>query len=192
MQRNLVIVLLTISTLAGCSPGLTTARRVDEPLRRGGKVAVLPFENLSEKEGASEKITDYVILSLQKQKRVEVLEFGQVYEHLRKYRVRSVSLLTEAQMDSLGIASGAEYLVVGSVLDFKETDNQYLGKVPQVSVNIRLLECRSHRTVWSGVANARGDQSEWVFGIGAVRSLEALAQGVSQKAAESIGTMFSK
>jgi TolB-like protein len=192
MLQKLALVFVLFWGIAGCSPKLTSARLTEQQLPAGAKIAVLPFENLSGKEGASEKITEYFVMALQGKKNIEICEFGEVYNHMRQYRVRSTSLLTSNQIDSLSFALGINYVVAGSVLDFRETDNQYLGKVPQVSLNVRLIDCGSHKTVWTGVVNARGDQSEWIFGIGAVRSLEELAHSVVNRAADNIGSMFRK
>jgi len=192
MLRKLTLVFVLFWGIAGCSPKLTSARLTEQQLPAGAKIAVLPFENLSGKEGASEKITEYFVMALQGKKNMKICEFGEVYNHMRQFRVRSTSLLTSNQIDSLSFALGINYVVAGSVLDFRETDNQYLGKVPQVSLNVRLIDCDSYKTVWIGVVNARGDQSEWIFGIGAVRSLEELAHSVVNQAADNIGSMFRK
>ena len=190
MRQRLAVIFILFWAIAGCSPKLTNAHLTDQQLPAGAKIAVLPFENLSGKEGASEKITEYFVMALQTKGNLDICEYGQIYERLRQFRVRSATLLTNTQIDSLSAALGINYIVAGSVLDFRETVNQYLGKVPQVSLNVRLIDCASHKTVWVGVANARGDQSEWVFGIGAIRSLEELAHAVVDQAANNIVSIF--
>lgn len=192
MLREFLLVCSALGLLCGCSPGLTTARLTDQPLNRGARIAVLPFENLSGQEGASAKLAEYFTLSLQGQETVDLLQDGQVYEHLRRFRIRSATLMTNAQIDSLSAAMTIGYVVIGTVLEYKETDNPYLGKVPQVSMNVRLIECASHKTIWTGVVNARGDQSEWVFGLGAVRSLEELARSAAHRAATDLSAMFGR
>jgi TolB-like protein len=153
-------------------------------------VAILPFENLSGREYASEKITEYLVLALQSKTELRIPEFGQTYEQMRKFRVRSASLLTDAQIDSLARSLDLAYLVAGTVLEYTQTDDTYLGKIPQVSLNVRLIECASHQTVWAGVVNARGDDHELLFGLGAVRSPEALAQAAVEQAADKIADLF--
>ena len=192
MLRILVVVAGALGLLSGCSGGLKTARLVNEPLARGARVAVLPFENLSGQEGASAKLAEYFVLSLQGRKTLDILQDGQVYEQLRRFRIRSATLMTNAQIDSLCAAMSVAYVVVGSVLEYKETDNPYLGKIPQVSMNVRLIECAGYKTVWTGVVNARGDQSEWVFGLGAVRSLDELARSAADRAASDLSAMFAR
>lgn len=100
--------------------------------------------------------------------------------------------MTTAQEDSISAGLDVRYLVAGSVLEFSEIDNQFLGKIPQVSINVRLVDCQSKKTVWSGSANASGNDHEIVLGIGAVRSREKLARLVVDKAVNSIAEMIGK
>jgi polysaccharide biosynthesis protein PelC len=189
MERSLIL-MLALTLLVSCSPGLTTSRRSEQPLPAGSTLAVMPFENLSGRENASEKITEYFNLSLGGHETIKTIEFGQLYEQMRRFRIRSATLLTGDQIDSLSSALGLNYIITGTVLEYVETTNNYLGSVPQVSLNVRLIDCASGKTVWTGVANARGDQSETVFGIGAVRSLDALAHSVVSQAVDQIASLF--
>jgi TolB-like protein len=192
MNYRIFMAIGLAAALSGCSPRVTTSARPGESLPRGAKVAVLPFENLSGRENASEKITEYLILALQRHPEIQTVEFGQVYEQMRRFRIRSSTLLTNDQIDSLKAGLGVAYLVTGTVLEYTETDNNYLGKVPQISVNMRMIDCASKNALWTGVINARGDQHEVVFGIGAVRSREELAHDAVEQAADKIAVMFTK
>ncbi len=192
MNRVYIVVAALLVILSGCGPHVATTVRIDEKIPAGAQIAVLPFENLSGRENASEKITDYFVLSLQSVNRVSVAEFGQTYEQMRKTRVRSSAFLTNDQIDSLSAGLGAVFLVVGSVIEYNEIDNQYLGKIPQISLNIRVISCQTKKTIWSSAINARGDQGEVVFGLGAVRSKDELAQKIVSQAADHIGALVAK
>lgn len=152
----------------------------------------MPFENLSGRENASEKITEYLVLSLRRVNTLDMVELGQTYEVMRRHRVRSSTFLTSDQIDSLATSLKIDYIVTGSVLEYAETDNTYLGKIPQVSVNMRLIKCSTGKTIWTGVSNARGDRSELLFGIGAVRSREELARLVIEKAVNDLAGLVRK
>ena len=192
MKYPVLVSLMVCSWMVGCGPHVATSLNVEESLPRGARVAVLPFENLSGRENASEKITEYFVLSLQALGDLSVIEFGQTYEQMRRYRVRSSTFLTAGQIDSLSASLGTSYLVTGSVLEFSETDNQFLGKIPEVSLNVRVLNCTTKQTIWSGVVNARGDQGEVLFGIGAVRSKDELARHVVEQAVNKISDLIGK
>lgn len=193
MRRATYILLsagLAALLLTGCAANLASKKRIDTKLPAGSRIAVLPFENLSGTDRAAEKVTEYFVMALTTADRLETLEYGSVYEAMRRYRIRSASLLNDMQIDSLAAFLRVDYLVSGSVLEFKEEDDVYLGTVPQVSFNTRVIDCRSHRTVWVGSANGRGDRGEVAFGIGTVRSAETLANGMVQDAAGEITDLF--
>jgi TolB-like protein len=189
MRRLTLLSLCLLLCGYGCGPRVATSARGEQRISPGSLVAVLPFENLSGRENASEKITEYFILSLRRIEGLKVAEFGQTYELLRRHRVRSATFLTDAQVDSLAAGLGASYIIAGSVLEFTETNNQYLGEIPEVSLNVRMISCASRKTVWSGVVNSRGDQSEVLFGIGAVRSKEELALRAVDETVDKIGEL---
>lgn len=192
MKYPALATFMVISFVVSCGPRIATSLHVREVIPRGSRVAVLPFENLSGRENASEKITDYFVLSLQSLGDLSVVEFGQTYEQMRRHRVRSSAFLTADQIDSLSTGLGAAYLITGTVLEFTETDNQYLGRIPDVSLNVRLLKCATKQTIWSGVINARGDQGEVLFGLGVVRSKDKLAQLIVDQAVGKIADLIGK
>jgi len=189
MRRLVWIALGCLLVGSGCGPRFSASKGSDEVVRPGARVAVMPFENLSGRENASEKITDYFIQSLRRVNALEMVELGQTYEQMRRHRIRSSTFLTSDQIDSLANSLKVDYIFAGTVLEYTETDNTYLGKIPQVSVNIRLVKCATRKTVWAGVSNARGDQSELLFGLGAVRSREELARLVIDKAVKDIAKL---
>ncbi len=182
MPRLLWAIMAVLFVAPGCGPSFTAGKYSGETIHRGAKVAIMPFENLSARENASEKMTELLALSLRSTNAFEMTELGQTYEQMRKHRVRSSTFLTGDQIDSLAGGLKVDYIITGTVLEYTETDNTYLGKIPQVSMNLRLISCKTRETVWTGASNARGDQSELLFGIRAVRSREELARKVVDKA----------
>ena len=192
MRRLLWLTIGLLIIGSGCGPRFSASKDVQEFVRPGARVAVMPFENLSGRENASEKITEYLVLSLRRVNSLEMVELGQTYEEMRRNRVRSSTFLTGDQIQSLATNLKVDYIITGSVLEYAETDNTYLGKIPQVSVNMRLIKCATGKTIWAGVSNARGDQSELLFGIGAVRSREELARLVIDKAVNDLAELVRK
>jgi TolB-like protein len=190
MRRLMWVALLLGVMGSGCGPRFRAGSIDDEVLRRGSRIAVMPLENLSGRENASEKLTEYLVMALARVDGIEMNELGKTYEYMRRYRVRSSTFLTSDQIDSLARNLDVAYIVTGTVLEYTETDNTYLGTVPQVSLNLRLIKCASRRTVWAGSANARGDQSELLFGVGAVRSREELARGVIEGAVKELAGLI--
>ncbi len=181
---------MTTILLAACGPSLVTRQSAAETLPRGSRIAVLPFDNLSGREKVGVKITDYFQTLLTGNERYAVIEYGNTLDVMRRLRVRSSAMITETQIDSLALALGINFIVTGTVLEFTEIDNNYLGKVPQVSFNTKLIDCASHKTIWVGVSNGSGDNSELLFGIGAVRSADRLARSMASDAVGKINALF--
>ncbi len=181
-----------VLVLVGCASNLATKRRLDTPLPVSSRVALLPFENLSGREKAAEKLTDYFLTSLARHNQFETVEFGQLYDVLRQHRIRSASLLTDEQIDSLAVSLGVDYILVGSPLEYNEYDNNFLGRVPQVSFNCRLIDCSDKKTIWVASSNGRGDKGELIFGIGVVRSADNLARKMVEEAVGDLSQLFAK
>jgi TolB-like protein len=192
MQRLFWATLAVLMIGYGCGPRFAASKNGSEVIRRGARVAIMPFENLSGRENASEKMTEFLVLSLRRVNVLEMIELGQTYEQMRRHRVRSSTFLTGDQIDSLASSLKVDYIMTGTVLEYTETDNTYLGKIPQVSVNLRLVSCATRKTVWAGASNARGDQSELLFGVGAIRTREELARQVIDKAVNQLSTLVSE
>ncbi len=188
--QSLAIVNLTALLLSGCGPSLMSRQVVTPEKLNHPRIAVFPFENLTAKEKAGAKITDYYQTLMTADSRFETVPYGETYDVLRRFRVRSVALITNDQIDSVASALHIDYFLTGSVLDYQETDNSYLGKIPQVAFNSRLVECRSKKSVWIGVSNGSGDKSEVAFGVGAVRSADELAKSMVAESIAKFSQMF--
>lgn len=185
-------VFTALAVFAGCAGYVTSKKRYDTRLPGNSRVAVLPFENFTGMEKAGEKITDYFQTLLSGYNHFEAVEFGAVYEALRRYRIRSATLISNNQVDSLVASLNIDYLVIGSIIEYEEHENMYLGRVPQVAFNCRLVDCLTKRTVWVATSSGRGDKGEIAFGIGAVRSADNLARKMVADAAKKISKLFSK
>lgn len=187
---SLVLAAVFLLATGGCATQMAARKRIEEKFSTASRIAVIPFENLSGKEKAAEKITDYFQTIMKGNERFETVEYGETYDLLRQFRVRSSTQITEAQIDTLASRLNLDFILTGSVLEFEEYDNSYLGRIPQVSFNCRLIDCRSKKTVWVATNNGRGDRGEVAFGIGAIKSSEALARQMVEDAVRDLTALF--
>jgi TolB-like protein len=58
---------------------------------------------------------------------------------------------------------------------------------PSVSVTMRMVRCEDGRIVWAGSHARRGDDTESVFGLGRVSTLEQLTEKTVAELLESLG-----
>lgn len=193
MRYTLACTLIALAALTiGCASNMTAKRRVAELLPANARLAILPFENLSGAENAGEILTSNFQTLLSGIDRFTVAEPGDVYDGLRRFRIRSGTRISRGEMDSLATALQLDFLFIGSVVEYDERDDRFLGVVPTVSYNCRLVDCRTGNTVWVAASNGRGDKGEIAFGIGAIRSADNLALALTKETVKEISGLFPK
>ena len=189
---NLFITMCALLLLTGCGSGIRHSYQSDVQFTSTMRLAILPFDNLSGRDKAGEKVTEYLFQSLSRSEKIHVAESGTVYDALRRNRIRSTTVLTGQQIDTLATALGVTHLLTGSVLDYSEQDNQYLGKVPTVAFTVRLIDVSTGQTVMTATANDRGDRRSFLFGIGSIKSSDLLAKRLADDVASRLASRVEK
>jgi TolB-like protein len=195
MNRTLGLHLFVIAllySLVGCGSGVRHSFQTDSRFIQTIRIAILPLDNLSGRDKAGEKVTEYLFQSLSRHNGIQVTESGLVYDVLRRNRIRSTTILTDQQIDTLSSALGVTHILTGSVLDYSEQDNQYLGKVPTVAFTIRLVDVSTRQTVMTASANDRGDRKSFLFGIGSIKSSDLLTRKLADDVANRIAARVGK
>ena len=138
------------------------------------RIAVLPFDNLSEVEGAAERMTEIFMIELMHKDKFSVAEPGLVKKAVMERRIRTTRDIDLDAARSLGENLDLDLILVGSVLDF---EMQKFGnkEVPVITVVSRLVQANTGTTVWAAYQSRRGDDKETFFGWGRVNSLSELA-----------------
>jgi TolB-like protein len=157
--------------LAGCS-GTMKATEFANPKFNFAfvqKVAVLPFDNLSNDRQAGDRATRLTITELLASGATDVVEPGEVQAALIQIvgatPGRAVSPSTE-QVIALGKALKVQGLLLGSVT---QSENLRSGAVPipVVTLDMHLVETETGATVWATTQSAKGGSfSARVLGTG--------------------------
>lgn len=191
MHRLFYVLVIAAFTLSGlsCSPSMVAKRTTETSLPQNARIAVLPFDNFSGKERIGQKLTEYFQTLMVGEPKFQTIEQGAVNGSLRRHRIRSSGMITREQIDTLVQELQVQYILTGSVLEFRELENSFLGNIPQISFNARLIDCATHQPVWVAVSNKSGDKTELLFGIGAVRSPDELMRKMVQEAISKISGM---
>lgn len=122
------------------------------------RVAVLPFENLTNDRQAGLRATRFAITELLASGAVDVVEPGEVQAALVSLTGlppgRSPSPSAE-QVLSLGKALGTQALILGSVT---QSENLRSGNVPVpvVTIDMRMVETETGVTVWAATHSEKG------------------------------------
>jgi hypothetical protein len=138
------------------------------------RVAVLPLANYSATRDGSDRVAPIIHAELAAKPGVVVADPGAVQEALDKEPWLLLDRVPPDLVERLSSELHVEGLVLGSLLtyDYRDASGD---KVPQVSMSLRLIQCPGERVLWSAVHSRDGDDGEWFFGFGRVRSLEQLA-----------------
>ncbi len=161
----------------GCASSSTTKYiHPNADLSAIKKVAVLPFENLSQDRTAGEKVQKIFLTELLSLEAFDVIEPGQVSKLLRSERVDSVETLGPADFKRIGEALKVQGLFLGSVVDFADTRTGST-PTPDVTIQLRLVEVQSGVTIWSASRTRSGaTASARLFGVGGQSLTEAARQ----------------
>lgn len=148
-------------TLVGCA-GASAPTRFTNPRFDFGyveRVAVVPFENLSNDPTAAPRVTRLVITELLASGAVDVVEPGEVQAALDRMGARITTPSTE-QVVSLGQTLGVQAVLVGSVTQ-SEVLRSGAVQIPVVSLDVHMLETETGVAVWAA------NHTEKASGLGA-------------------------
>jgi len=177
----LFITVLGFILLMGCRSGPTVYIHPNADFSVIKKVAVLPFENLTQDRFAGDKVQKIFTTEFLSLGAFEVAEPGQVLRVLANERIENVSALSAPEIKKVGEGLGAQALIFGSVVDFGSTQVG-ANPSPEVTVQLRLVETQSGITLWS-VSHTRSGVKIPVrlFGIGGETPTQAVKKMMRQE-----------
>lgn len=172
MLKTISLLSLTALAAAGCA-GTHYYFHPNADLGIIKTTAVLPFENLTSDQAVGEKVQRLFLLELLSLGAFDVIEPGLVYKTLKDERMESVQSLTPADIKKLGAALKAQAFFIGTVVDFTD-DRVGTAHVPNVTIQLRLVEADTGTTIWSSNATRSGASlSVRLFGVGGESPIEA-------------------
>lgn len=134
------------------------------------KVAVLPFDNVTQDKAAGEKCQKIFFIELLAAEAFDVVEPGQVTKTLKSQGAESMG---PADFQRVGKELGVDGLFLGSVIDFEDARSGST-PAPEVTIQLRLVETQTGATVWSTSETRSGAAvSTRLFGVGGESLTEA-------------------
>lgn len=154
-----------------------------EPPRR---VAVLPFENGTERRGAALIVDDLMVVALFQVGRFAMADPGEVRRALQTLGLAPYGGIELDALQKIGEAIDVDALVLGRVEDYNEGLRPGRSTSPSIALDARMLDTRTGRILWMGYHAARGEDSQIVLEFGKIKSMLPLALKVIL---ELVGTM---
>lgn len=179
------IAIVLVLILNACSPHPQYFRRYGSYFDVTGTLAALPLVNLSKYSQAEVIVMNALIVELLDSQLFQIVDPGLVEEFVLRHRLRVTDRLPLETLREVGEQLGVEYVLVGSVNEF-DFMHESRGMTPTVSVSLRIVTCSNGRIVWAATHSKRGDDSETVFGLGRVETLEQLAAITVKELAETL------
>lgn len=144
----------------------------------GFKVAIFPFENLSEDKNALASVTP-VLRNRVEAKGLEMLNEDALNRFLLKERIRSTGYISSDIARKLREELNVNAILVGSINSFSSGEN------PEVGLSARLISSSDGAILWANHASATGEDFTKILGLGRIRTVERLTSKVIDKLLES-------
>lgn len=170
-------VLFLALALSGCTAAQSIKPYVKPIDIRAGKMAILPFNNLTNDSDAVNVIESASHIAFIQYTPMKIANPDEVREALTKLKI--VSFPGKQKIKALRQMLGVDYLVVGTINSFIPGDS------PVISLGVRVLDTETGDAVWAINLERKGKDAGNLFGAGRVRSVHMLAQMVSEEIARS-------
>jgi hypothetical protein len=191
MRRKLpgiIAVFFLAAAFAGCGGGALEPY-ASQNLKGGEglKMAILPFDNLSDDQGAGKTMENLALVEFLKRTPAKIVDPGEVSAALLQERVRLATSIPKETIRSLGANLGVDLFLVGIVHEYgmqRASGAGGSGDIPVVSLTLRILDAETGDIVWAISSARRGNDRETAFGMGRIDSLEQLAQSTAMELAQ--------
>jgi len=166
------------------SPSFYINRDVDFSFFK--RVAVLPFENLTNERFAGAMVRQVVISELLATGLVEVSVPGDPIDAIENMRLKPDEPLSAEQIKALGKKLKVEAVILGAVEEFGQVRYGNVS-APEVSITLMMADISSGSIIWS-VTKTKGGASFWSRHFGA-RS-NTMSETVVEVVREALQTLF--
>lgn len=150
------------------------------------RVAVLPFENLSERKGAGRIVGDIFTVALVRTGRFQVVEPGTVTDALVALGATPYGNITLDTVTGLRERLGIDAIILGTVLEYSEGLKREAASSPEVAFDARMIDAESRSIVWFAERVRNGDDTRIAMHFGTIRAMVPL---VFNAANEILGTL---
>jgi hypothetical protein len=141
--------------LAGCGMPPTTFTLPGYNFAYIERVALIPFENLTEDRGAAARMSRYFVSELLKAEVFDIVEPGEVADAMMVTGALRVGELAPRMAMDLGQKFGAQALILGSVTE-SATVRSGSTSESVVTLDVRMVETETGVVIWSTTVTETG------------------------------------
>ncbi len=152
------------------------------PGGRKCRIAILPFQNETERKGGGEILMLHFARQLVNKRDVEVIEPGAMRQKLIDLRMIMSKGVSLADMDVIADVLDADMILAGKCSRYD--DYEGVSGIPRVMFSVLMIERESRKMVWSSASYNEGDNGVLFFDFGKLRTASSLASRMTQAVAE--------
>lgn len=152
----------------------STALPSSAPIR----VCLVPFVNASESRAAPRIVADLLSRRLAESGRFTLVEPADFREALLAERVPALRDLDPERLRAVGARLGTTYFLRGSIWRWREASPRSDAVLPEVDLQLELVDVASRRVVWTAHHARRGEDYQGLLLRGAVGTVVELADRV--------------
>ncbi len=147
------------------------------------RIAVFPFENLSEDKDAPERVMPVIAKKL-REIGVEVVDGKVVEDFLVQEMARFTGNISRDLARKAEAGMNVSGILVGSIMESSTNENDN----PVVSFSARLVDASSGSLLWANYSSARGSDFAGILGLGKVTTMEELVPKAVDRLLRSFST----
>lgn len=187
--KGLLVFMLFVKSL---SPTLgnrvpTSGNYVPDPNRPAViRVAVIPFENVSNDANATDRLSGALLTYLLHTQVVGVVDPTLVEQQLFNMKIRKASEITLKVAAELKQNLGVDAIILGRITAY-QVDNSGGDSIPVIAVTARMLDLDTLGIMWSSSIVRKGNDKAILFDVGRIDTLSDLNQLVANDLASSLG-----
>ncbi|MBI4682024.1 MAG: hypothetical protein HY757_02855 [Nitrospirae bacterium] len=136
------------------------------------RVALLPFDNLTEDKTALRHVMPFLIGRLE-ERGLEVVDEDNLNSLLCKERVRETGYVSKEIARKIREEFGAETVLAGAIISFSTQET------PKFGILARLIDSNDGRILWADFASATGDDFITILGLGKLQTVFSLIPRVT-------------
>lgn len=171
--------LLMLSACSAKAPKLHKLAELPDP--NVCRLAVLPFSMESGMEEGNMIFYRVFLAEIASMDNFEIIQEGDVRKVYRQLKLLPFVMTPDlVQLQVIGNYLNVQYLVLGKVLDMGIAGAEE-SNLPYITVEIRLVDAASGKTLWSTYHSRRGEEYRKVMHFGLINSTTSISRAVSQE-----------
>ena len=184
-QRLCAVLLAASLAVTACTSKPAYYRHDAAGVAPGSRVAVLPLVNMTKDMNAPDVVLNALVVELLATQHFVVIDPGVVDDVIVRERIRLTDRVPLETLRSLGATLGVDYVFVGSVSEY-QMSKQSQDLIPTVAIALRMVSCSTGAIAWASTHARRGSDTESIFTIGRVETLEELTTLAAREMARTV------